>query len=131
MIAGSCLCGSVRLEIDGSLTQVGHCHCRMCQKAHGAAFATYGHVRRKDFRIVAGEEGVTRYESSPKTWRSFCRRCGASLSWESEASADVEVALGVLDGDPGVRAERHIFTDFRAPWYEITDDLPRYPGDVE
>ena len=37
------------------------------------------------------------------------------------------IALGVLDDDPGVRPERHTFVGSKAPWFEITDDLPQHP----
>jgi len=40
MLRGSCLCGEVKYEIDGSLRDVRNCHCSMCRKAHGAAFRT-------------------------------------------------------------------------------------------
>jgi len=42
--------------------------------------------------------------------------------------AEFGIALGVLDDDPGVRPESHIFVENKAPWFEITDDLPQYPG---
>jgi len=31
-----------------------------------------------------------------------------------------------LDDDPGVRPESHIFVGSKAPWYDITDDLPQF-----
>jgi hypothetical protein len=38
-----------------------------------------------------------------------------------------------LDDDPGARPELHIFVASKAPWHEISDDLPQYeaapPGD--
>jgi len=38
------------------------------------------------------------------------------------------LALGTLDGDPGLRPERHVFVANKAPWFEITDDLPQHQG---
>jgi hypothetical protein len=38
------------------------------------------------------------------------------------------VLMGAFDDDPGVRPERHIFVDSRAPWDEITDGLPEFAG---
>jgi hypothetical protein len=38
----------------------------------------------------------------------------------------VDVVLGVLDDDPGVRPACHIFVGSKAPWYEITDNLPQH-----
>src|SRR5690242_13699101 len=34
------------------------------------------------------------------------------------------VPAGNFDDDPDVRPEMHIFTAFRAPWFEISDALP-------
>lgn len=36
---GGCQCGAVRYEISGGLGRASICHCRMCQKALGNAFA--------------------------------------------------------------------------------------------
>lgn len=33
--------------------------------------------------------------------------------------------IGTLDTDPGAKAERHVFVGSKAPWFEITDDLPQ------
>ena len=127
MIRGSCLCGDVRFEISGKLSGASHCHCSMCRKAHGAAFGTYAAARAAEFRLVSGEDRITRYRSSAGIVRTFCARCGSSLQWLRESKPDVvDVALGVLDDDPGVRPACHIFVGSKAPWYEITDNLPQY-----
>lgn len=36
-----------------------------------------------------------------------------------------EVAAGVLDEDPGLRPDRHIFIDYKSAWHDITDELPQ------
>src|SRR5204862_1813357 len=64
-LRGSCLCGGVRFEIDGPLMRASHCHCRQCQKAHGAPFRTRARAAAADFRFLAGEELVSFYESTP------------------------------------------------------------------
>lgn len=127
MSRGSCLCRGVRFEIAGKLSAASHCHCTMCRKAHGAAFGTYAAAKAEDFRVLSGEELITRYRSSPGIVRTFCARCGSTLQWLRESKPEiVDVALGVLDDDPGVRAECHIYVGSKAPWYEITDGLPRH-----
>ena len=45
MITGKCLCGKVRYEINGRLGPVVYCHCSMCRRATGSAFATNASVR--------------------------------------------------------------------------------------
>ncbi len=128
MIRGSCLCRGVRFEIDGRLGRSSHCHCSMCRKAHGAAFGSYAEARADQFRVVAGEALIARYRSSPGVERTFCSRCGSTLQFISaKLPGVVDVALGALDDDPGVRPTHHIFVASKAPWFEITDGLPRHP----
>ena len=127
MIRGSCLCGEVRWGIDdGALTGMSHCHCSMCRKAHGAPFATYTGAPRGSFHWIAGQSKVTRYESSPGYTRAFCAACGSVVP--DDFDGEMSVPAGGLDDDPGVRPHAHIFVDAKAPWYEISDDLPRHEG---
>ena len=127
MIRGSCLCKGVRFEIDGKLTAATNCHCAMCRKAHGAAFGTYAAARAADFRIVGGDELIARYRSSPGVVRTFCSRCGSTLQWLRESRPEeMDIALGTLDDDPGVRPAMHVYVGSKAPWYEIADALPQF-----
>ena len=132
MLTGSCLCKAVRYQIDGRVDGASHCHCSQCRKSHGAAFATYGHVRYADFRLLSGAGSIARYQASPQAIRTFCRTCGSNLQWCPTGNAEYfALALGTLDDDPGVRAERHIFVGSKAPWYVIADRLSQfaeYPG---
>jgi hypothetical protein len=124
-IRGGCLCGAVRYEIDGSFAAAGHCHCSMCRKSHGAAFATWAFVSPEQFKWTSGVEFVEAYQSSPELERRFCRKCGSPLVATHDGKA-MEVVLGTVDGDPGVRPREHIFVGSKAPWYEITDALPQF-----
>lgn len=55
VVEGACLCGAVRFEVGGPLDRVAHCHCTICQRAHGAAFVTWAAVPAERLRITAGE----------------------------------------------------------------------------
>ena len=127
MLRGSCLCRTVRYEIDGPIGSASHCHCSQCRKAHGAAFASYGRVRHADFRLTAGAEAIARYQASAHATRTFCRHCGSNLQWCPTATAGhFSIALGTLDDDPGIRPDRHIFVGSKAPWYTIEDQLAQF-----
>lgn len=129
MIRGSCLCGNVRYEVNGLLSRASHCHCSMCRKAHGAAFGSYARVHDADFVLVSGQDDMASYQSSPGVTRTFCRRCGSSLQFISaKRQGSFSLALGTLDDDPGVRPSLHIFVDSKAPWFDITDELPKHPS---
>ena len=136
MIEGGCLCAEVRYRIEArtrSMTHrsMTHCHCSMCRKAHGSAFTTFIEVARGDFRYTRGEASLVRYESSPGCRRPFCRGCGSTLLFESEAADSVWIAAGSLDGDPGCRPGSNIFVASKAPWFPLDDGLPRFAADAE
>ena len=120
-VKGSCLCGGVRYEVEeGGFGRVVNCHCSMCRKATGAAFRTRASVRPAAFHWLAGEDLISRYESSPGETRTFCGVCGATLATFLD-DKEIGLPLGTLDDDPGVRPAAHVFIDSKAPWFEITD----------
>ena len=130
MLSGSCLCGAIRYEITGELGPIGHCHCRTCRKAHAAAFATTARVDREGFRWSKGEDLVASFESTAGKQRFFCPRCGSHLVAAWNDAPTVIVRVGSLDSDPGTRPIVHIWTSLKAPWHEITDDLPQFAESI-
>ncbi len=125
-VHGSCLCGEVTFAADPPFAMMASCHCSMCRKAHGAAFATYLLVDAASFRWLGGTEHVLRYVSSPGAHRASCTRCGSVVPYEAPDAGPWYVPAGLLDDDPGVRSQANIFVASKAPWHEITDDLPRF-----
>lgn len=128
MLKGRCLCEGVRFEITAEFGALGYCHCKQCQRASGGAFAANSTISRSGLRFVSGEELIREYESSPGRFRAFCSRCGSPVYKRVLEQPDsVRIRLGLVDGDPGLRARVHIFVASKAPWYEITDALPQFP----
>ncbi|HXO90095.1 MAG TPA: GFA family protein [Stellaceae bacterium] len=136
-LRASCLCGGVKFEISGPLSPPSNCHCSMCRKQQGAAFRSRARVRQSDLKWVQGEDLVSFYESTPGTFRGFCTVCGSpivnkfdarskSAAYRPAAVSEYGIALATLDDDPGVRPLAHIFVASKAPWFEITDDLPQF-----
>jgi hypothetical protein len=126
MLTGRCLCGDVAFELATPLQWMGHCHCSRCRKAHGTAFATYAGAAARGFRFMRGVSEVRSYASSALLARTFCGHCGSKLPvrWREE----IQIPVGTLDGDPGLRPSHHIFVGSKAPWHEIRDGLTQHLG---
>ncbi len=127
----SCLCGSVRWEITAEPFNAFNCHCKLCRKAHGSAFATYWFVKPEQFHWLSDTDSILRYRSSHLLVRSFCGHCGSVVPYPSEQGAHFVVPGGCHDD--GKQSDCHIFVAHKAPWFEITGDLPRhddYPADT-
>lgn len=125
VIKGGCLCGKVRYEITGPLFNADHCHCSMCRRQHGAAFATYAEFNPGDFRWISGKDRVKVYETSSGGGWCFCCECGSTIAGTDNAKITT-VTLGTIEGDPGIKPESHIFVGSKAQWHDIHDDLPQF-----
>lgn len=125
---GGCLCGQVRYAASAFEPKMAHCHCSMCRKFHGAAFATFGSVKQANFRWLQGEHLLIAYQAPNGTVRRFCQHCGSSLTFAAsvEANEVIEVTLGTLDTPLNQQPDAHIYVDSKANWDLITDDLPQY-----
>ena len=129
VVAGSCLCGGVRFEVQLPFRRANHCHCSLCRKHSGAFGLTQARVPRERFRLLAGDELVRVFRPEGGTAaKAFCSRCGSSLFGAHWPEGDeVSVRLGALDGDPGIRPQYRSFVASRAPWDDLRDGgLPRY-----
>ncbi len=126
MTRGSCLCGTVRYEIDGPFNLMLNCHCSMCRKQSGASFVTFVAAPLAGYRLLDGATSVGHFASSPGHQRSFCRKCGSVLPEAMTEMGLVVAPAGNLEGELGLTPQMHIFTGSKAPWYVIADDLPQY-----
>ncbi|TRX73176.1 GFA family protein [Pseudomonas mangiferae] len=127
MLKGSCLCGAIRYEIDAPVNAISHCHCGQCRKAHGAPFGSYFSVPKQALRFVQGADQVRTYGSSPGIARTFCPHCGSTLQWMKVDSDTTCMTPGTLDSPLGEVAQTHIYTEWKADWYALTDGLPVEP----
>ncbi len=127
-IAGSCLCGAVRFEITPPFTAFRYCHCSRCRKASGSAHAANAFVGESQFRWLAGEPSIKRFDL-PQAERfavAFCTQCGTRVPHKLKNTAGMLIPAGVLDDDPEQRPEHSIFWQSRAAWYVPTTDIPKF-----
>ena len=133
-IHGSCLCGAIRFEIDKAAGPFEICHCNRCRKVSGAAGLPTIRVFATDYRMVTGMESATTYSApilyEPPAYHSvFCSICGSPVPPPIPDGEMLEIPAGLLDDDPDIRPDKHIFIEFTPPWHTITDTLPQYTID--
>jgi len=121
---GGCLCGAVRYRLHGPFTYSAHCHCRSCQRAVGAGYATYSAVAPENFEVLRGDLAI--YRSSPGVERGFCAKCGTSLSYAGEGWSDVAVMSATLDDPAAARPTTNVYLEHRQPWVAIDESLRKY-----
>ena len=120
MHSGSCLCGAVSFRLLSTPMAVTHCHCKMCQKQHGAAFATYASVPASDLEYLSGQALLTSYNSSESIVRKFCSVCGSNIEWSGSAEFPEWVSIVVAALDTRFEPERirNVHLDAKACWLQ-------------
>lgn len=126
--SGQCLCGAVRYEVRGPLSEVHACHCGQCRRQSGH-FVAAAEAHRDDF-VLTADDGLEWYRSSDIAKRGFCAKCGSALFWD-DGSAEISINAGSLDQPTGLKLTAHIFVADKADYYEIEDDLPKHAAGAE
>ena len=128
-LVGGCQCGAVRFRVTGRMNTHGAmlCHCRMCQRAHGAPAVAWASFPPEAVCITQGTPA--RYRSSPPAERHFCAICGTPLFFVwTEPPRYTDVALACLDDPAAIAPTVQIWTDSKAPWLDVAApaaDRPR------
>ncbi len=121
------MCGSIQFELDGGVCDIIHCHCSLCRKASGSAYATNGFINAEDLRLTDKNSTLIFYESSEGKRKYFCRTCGAPIfSSNSQSPGRYRLRLGSLDSDICERPISHNFVTSKANWEDLDAAPPRY-----
>ena len=125
LLAGKCECGAVRYRVADEFVYAGNCHCSNCRAATGSAFKPFAGIEREKLEVDEGADKLLVWGSDDAN-HTRCGICGSLLYSVVRDGAYVHVAMGSLVDDPSIRPTNHIFVGSKAPWFEITDDLPQF-----
>jgi len=124
-LRGKCECGAVRYTVADEFRYALNCHCSNCRASTGSAFKPLGGIEREKLRVDDGSGDLLVFGDDDGN-HTRCGACGSLLYSVVRDGAYVHVALGSLVDAPSIRPTEHIFVGSKAPWYEITDDLPQH-----
>ena len=124
MLHGRCECGTVRYRVEDAFVYAANCHCSRCRAATGSAFKPFAGIERGKLEVTHGLESLLVFGAEDLN-NTRCGACGSLLFSVVRGGAYVHVAIGSLVDAPSIRPTEHIFVGSKAPWFEITDDLPQ------
>jgi hypothetical protein len=125
MLDGKCECGAVRYQVTDEFLYASNCHCSRCRAATGSAFKPFAGIEREKLELLSGDDALL-INGGEELNDTRCARCGSLLYSVVRDGEYVHVALGSLVDEPSMRPTKHIFVGSKAPWFEITDDLPQF-----
>jgi hypothetical protein len=124
IIAGYCLCGSIRYEATGRPHNITHCHCLDCRRSSGTPSVTWPSFSRRGFRFTSGQPRELPWA---RRWRSFCPDYGTPLTFLAGPDAEeVDVIVCSFDQPTTVAPADNTWVEDELPWTRLADDFPTY-----
>jgi len=133
-IKGGCSCGHIRYEMDATPLIVHCCHCSLCQRQTGTAFALNALIEAERVTLLQGEVEYTTLDSpSDKGQRvSRCPKCHIAVWSEYLMATDGRpnfvyfMRVGALDHSENLPPDVHIHTASKQPWVVLPPNARAY-----
>jgi hypothetical protein len=126
----SCVCGQLRIEVEGEPRGVGICHCLACQQRTGSVFAALASFAAP-FKVFGTATEYVRIGDQGATFIfRFCPVCGTTVfHTEAGNSESVGVAVGAF-ADPDFPApQRSIYETRRHHWVQLPPGVSTFDQD--
>lgn len=116
---GGCLCGWVRFEISSEPIRTLFCRCATCRKAVGATKVAWAVVSLENFKWTGQEPQY--FNSSSDVTKSFCPKCGTSLSNSHHAEPqNIDITIAAFDAPEDFKPTLEIWNNQKLLW-EVND----------
>lgn len=102
VLAGSCLCGTVRYAVADEFAYAAMCHCSNCRRATGSAFKPFAGITRQALRLTQGEDHTLVF-GDDINYDLHCKECGSLLYSVVRDGSFVHVAMGTLVDTPSIQ----------------------------
>jgi len=135
----SCFCGNLEFEFVGKPWASKFCHCKTCQRIHGAPFQHAVIFPKTSVRMVKNENNALDFYSTEKhnsehyvPCKIHCRNCTSNMFDEGRATvlaypSSFNFPDGKMPND--FQSQAHIFYGSRS--MDVPDGLPKWEGHME
>ena len=130
-IAGRCLCGAIRYEIDGEPFRIANCHCDDCRKATGSAYATNLFFKEEQIKILQGAPKKFEHlaDSHNTMIKEFCSDCGSQVFGSGANRPGVKnIKVGSIDDARFVKPQVNLYTAHALSCSYIDDEIDNFQG---
>lgn len=128
---GGCTCGHVRYSVESKPLIVHCCHCSMCQRQNGSAFAVNALIEADRVRLLQGDIAEITVPSPSGNGQVIarCPKCQVAV-WSNYlifykgilGEAIRFIRVGTLDDPSKMPPDIHIYTSSKQPWLVLPPD---------
>ena len=120
MEKASCLCGNVKIEVNGPPINSRFCHCRLCQKSMASPSFARVLFDQADVKMSGP---IKSYPSSAELDRLFCENCGTSIAARRKNGTVMGIAIALFENAGVFPPTEHIWVSERVSWNNLNDEL--------
>ena len=122
---GGCACGAIRYAAEGEPTNTMVCHCRTCRRVAAAPVVAWVTFPLERFRFLKGTPAS--FHSTAPVTRTFCRDCGAPITYRhADSAGTVDVTTCSLDDPDAFPPTHHSWLAHDLGWVRFGDGLPTF-----
>ena len=119
---GSCFCGRVQIEINGSPEAMGYCHCESCRHWSAGPINAFTLWPPESVTVKQGSDAILTFAKTDNSHRKSCKECGGHIMTEHPSMGLTDVYAAIipeLEFDPAL----HVFYGEKV--VSVKDGLPK------
>ena len=127
----ACVCGQLRIEVEGEPLGIGLCHCTACQRRTGSVFAALA-MFAAPYTVIGNATEYVRVGDAGSSFRfRFCPICGSTVYHTEENVADetVTIAVGAFAEPDFGPPEVSVYDRRRHGWVQLPPNVERFDQD--
>ena len=125
IIEGGCLCGAVRYQALGEVSNSMVCHCQTCRRQSGAPVVAWLTMPSASFHFTLGRP--VEFRSTAPVTRTFCGKCGTPLTYQNVGrAAQIDITTCSVDKPERFPPTHHSWLGHDLDWLRFGDELPGF-----
>jgi len=121
---GTCLCGKVKVVVNGPPAASGYCHCETCRKWHAAPLNAWVAWANEAVSVTEGEDLLKAFRLSEMSHRHWCSNCGTGVINVTDKGLTI-VYAAILEGSDFVN-QPGLHVNYATRVVDVPDTLPKF-----
>ncbi len=119
---GSCFCGAVEIEVNGSPEAMGFCHCNSCRSWSASPVNAFTLWKPENVNVTKGADLIGHFIKTKSSDRQYCKICGGHLMTDHPTLGMVDVYAATISGLQFVPA---LHVNYAETVLHMKDGLPK------
>ncbi len=119
---GSCFCGAVEIEANGTPEAMGYCHCNSCRSWSAAPVNAFILWKPEHVTVTKGAEFIGHFAKTKMSDRQYCKRCGGHLMTNHAPLNLVDIYAATL---PSLKFSPGVHVNYAETVLPMKDGLPK------